>query len=110
MEEDNISKRQIVTYEIGPSMYDDRVEFKVLLTPMWVISQIQYYLIGLVLFVLWRARRRMTRRKRKRRAAALEALEESAASPMGYIPPQPTVEVLQVTDNGIVIKRRLIAT
>ena len=110
VEEDNISKRQIVTYEIGPSMYDDRVEFKVLLTPMWVISQIQYYLIGLVLFVLWRARRRMTRRKRKRRAAALEALEESAASPMGYIPPQPTVEVLQVTDNGIGIKRRLIAT
>ena len=110
VEEDNISKRQIVTYEIGPSMYDDRVEFKVLLTPMWVISQIQYYLIGLVLFVLWRARRKMTRRKRKRRAAALEALEESAASPMGYIPPQPTVEVLQVTDNGIVIKRRLIAT
>ena len=52
----------------------------------------------------------MTRRKRKRRAEALEALEESVASPMGYVPPQPTVEVLQVTDNGIVIKRRLVAT
>ncbi len=52
----------------------------------------------------------MTRRKRKRRAAALEALEESAASTIGYIPPQPTVEVLQVSDNGIVIKRRLVVT
>jgi hypothetical protein len=102
--------RQTVTYEVGPSMYDDRVEFKVLLTPMWVISQIQLYLIGVILFSLWRVRRRMSRRKRKRRAAALEALEESAASPMGYVPPQPTVEVLQVSDNGIVIKRRLVAT
>ena len=102
--------RQTVIYEVGPSMYDDKVEFKVLLTPMWVISQIQFYLIGVILFSLWRARRRMTRRKRKRREAALEALEESAASPMGYIPPQPTVEVLQVSDNGIVVKRRLVTS
>ena len=104
------SGRQTVIYEVGPSMYDDKVEFKVLLTPMWVISQIQLYLIGVILFSLWRVRRRMTRRKRKRRAAALEALEESAASTIGYIPPQPTVEVLQVSDNGIVIKRRLVVT
>ena len=52
----------------------------------------------------------MTRRKRKKRARALEALEEMASSPIGYITPQPTVEVVQVTDNGIVIKRRLTAT
>jgi flagellar biogenesis protein FliO len=77
---------------------------------MWVISQIQIYLIGLILFSLWRVRRRMTRRKRKRRAQALEALEESVSSPVGYIPPQPTVEVLLVSDNGIVIKRRLVTT
>ena len=51
----------------------------------------------------------MTKRKRKRRAAQLEALEEAAASPIGYTPPQPTVEVLQVSDNGIVVKRRLVA-
>ena len=86
------------------------MEFTALLSPMWIISQIQFYLIGLLLLSLWRVRRRMTRRKRKRRAAALEALEEAVASPMGYVPPQPTVEVLQVTDNGIVIKRRLVAT
>ena len=104
------SGRQTVIYEVGPSMFDDNVEFKVLLTPMWVISQIQYYLIGVILFSLWRVRRRMTRRKRKRRAAALEALEESAAGNIGYIPPQPTVEVLQVSDNGIVVKRRLVVT
>ncbi len=104
------SGRQTVIYEVGPSMFDDNVEFKVLLTPMWVISQIQYYLIGVILFSLWRVRRRMTRRKRKRRAAALEALEESVAGNIGYIPPQPTVEVLQVSDNGIVVKRRLVVT
>tara|TARA_B100000579_G_scaffold424535_1_gene429073 strand:+ start:415 stop:3510 length:3096 start_codon:yes stop_codon:yes gene_type:complete len=107
---DNGSQRQVIVYEIAPDTYDDRMEFTVLLTPMWIISQIQFYLIGLLLFSLWRVRRRMTRRRRKRRAEALEALEESVASPMGYVPPQPTVEVLQVTDNGIVIKRRLVAT
>jgi hypothetical protein len=103
------SSRQVITYKIAPGMTDDKLEFNVLLTPMWVLSQIQYYLIGLILFALWRTRRRMTKRKRKRRAASLEALEESVASPMGYIPPQPTVEVLQVSDNGIVVKRRLVA-
>jgi hypothetical protein len=103
------SSRQVITYEIAPGMTDDKLEFNVLLTPMWVLSQIQYYLFGLILFALWRARRKMTKRKRKRRAAQLEALEESVASPTGYIPPQPTVEVLQVSDNGIVIKRRLVA-
>ena len=109
-EVDNVSQRQVIIYEIGPGIYDDRVEFTALLTPLWILSQLQFYLIGLVIFSLWRVRRRMTRRKRKRRAEALEALEESVASPMGYVPPQPTVEVLQVTDNGIVIKRRLVAT
>jgi hypothetical protein len=107
---DNVSQRQVITYEIAPGVYEDRIGFNALLTPMWVISQIQFYLIGLLLFSLWRVRRRMTKRKRKRRAEALEALEESAASPMGYIPPQPTVEVLQVSDNGIVVKRRLVTT
>jgi len=107
---DNVSQRQVITYEIAPGVNDDSIGFNVLLTPMWIISQIQFYLIVLVLFSLWRVRRRMTRRKRKRRAEALVALEESVASPMGYIPPQPTVEVLQVSDNGIVIKRRLVTT
>ena len=107
---DNVSQRQVITYEIAPGVYDDSIGFNALLTPMWVISQIQFYLIGLLLFSLWRVRRRMTRKRRKRRAEALVALEESVASPVGYIPPQPTVEVLQVSDNGIVIKRRLVTT
>ncbi len=103
------SSRQVITYEIAPGMTDDKLEFNVLLTPFWVLAQIQFYLYGLILFFLWRVRRRMTKRKRKRRAAQLEALEEAAASPIGYTPPQPTVEVLQVSDNGIVVKRRLVA-
>tara|TARA_B100000965_G_scaffold62890_1_gene48675 strand:- start:1285 stop:1485 length:201 start_codon:yes stop_codon:yes gene_type:complete len=63
--------------------------------------------MGMLLFFLWRVRRKSVRRKKKRRAIALEKMEEAAASNVGYVAPQPTVEVLQVTDNGIVIKRRL---
>ena len=106
----NNDSRQVISYTISQGMGDDSVGFTLLLTPFWVISQVQYYIIGLLAFMLWRVRRRMTRRKRKKRARALEALEEMASSPMGYVAPQPTVEVVQVTDNGIVIKRRLTAT
>ena len=106
----NDSKRQVIYYTINQGMGDDSVGFTLLLTPFWVVKQVQYYIIGLLAFMLWRVRRRMTRRKRKKRARALEALEEMASSPIGYIAPQPTVEVVQVTDNGIVIKRRLTAT
>ena len=106
----NNKSRQVITYTISQGMGDDSVSFTLLLTPFWVLSQVQFYIIGLLAFILWRARRRMTRRKRQRRARALESLEEMAASPIGYIAQQPTVEVVQVTDNGIVIKRRLSAT
>ena len=106
----NNDSRQVISYTISQGMGDDSVGFTLLLTPFWVISQVQYYIIGLLAFMLWRVRRRMTRRKRKKRARALEALEEMASSPIGYVAPQPTVEVVQVTDNGIVIKRRLTAT
>ncbi len=106
----NDSKRQVIYYTINQGMGDDSVGFTLLLTPFWVIKQVQYYIIGLLAFMLWRVRRRMTRRKRNKRARALEALEEMASSPIGYIAPQPTVEVVQVTDNGIVVKRRLTAT
>ena len=106
----NNKTRQVISYTISQGMGDDSVGFTLLLTPMWVISQVQFYLIGVLVFMLWRVRRRMTRRKRKKRARALEALEEMASSPVGYIAPQPTVEVVEVTDNGIVIKRRLTAT
>ena len=106
----NNKSRQVITYTISQDMGDDSVSFTLLLTPYWVISQVQFYIMGLLVFMLWRVRRRMTRRKRKKRARALEALEEMASSPIGYISPQPTVEVVQVTDNGIVIKRRLTGT
>ncbi len=106
----NNDSRQVITYTITQGMSDDQIEFTLLLTPMWVISQVQFYIMGLLAFIIWRAQRRMTKRRRKRRARALEAMEEMAASPIGYIPQQPTVEVLQVTDNGIVIKRRLVTT
>jgi len=102
--------RQVISYEIGPSMINDKLEFGVLISPYWILNQVMYYLIGLIGFILWRLRRRMTRKARKRRKESLIALEESMATSVGYIPPQPTVEVLQVSDNGIVVKRRLVAT
>jgi len=105
----NNDSRQVISYTISQGMGDDTVGFTLLLTPFWIISQVQFYIIGLLVFMLWRLRRRMTRRRRKKRARALEALEEMASSPTGYIAPQPTVEVVEVTDNGIVIKRRLTA-
>ena len=106
----NNKSRQVISYTISQGMGDDSVGFTLLLTPQWVLTQVQFYIMGLLVFMLWRARRRMTRRKRKKRARALEALEEMASSPIGYIAPQPTVEVVEVTDNGIVIKRKLTST
>ena len=71
----NNDSRQVISYTISQGMGDDSVGFTLLLTPFWVISQIQYYIIGLLAFMLWRVRRRMTRRRRKKRARALEALK-----------------------------------
>ena len=101
------NSRQVITYQIAEGTGDDRLEFELLLTPMWVLTQLQFYIMGIIVFFLWRARRRTAKRKRRRRAAALEALEESASTPMGYVAPIPTVEVLEVAENGIVIKKRL---
>ena len=104
---DEETQRQVITYDIRQGMGDDTVEFGVLLTPTWILQQLIYYLGAVIMFFVWRVRRRNVKKKRKRRALALEALEESAASPIGYIPPAPTIEVLQVADNGIVVKKRL---
>jgi len=104
---DSDSQRQVITYKITQGMADDTLHFEVLLTPFWILSQIQYYLIGLIVFFLWRVRRRSVKRRRRRRAEQLEMMEEAVSSPTGYVPPTPTVEVLQVADNGIVVKRRL---
>ena len=104
---DEGTQRQVIVYKISPGMGDDTLEFGVLLTPTWVLQQLIYYISAIILFMLWRIRRRGVKRKRRRRAKALEVLEETAASPLGYVPPAPTVEVLLVADNGIVVKKRL---
>ena len=102
------SQRQVITYEIEAGMEDDTLEFSVLLTPTWVLQQLVYYLLVLVLFFVWRVRRRGRKRKKRRRAQALAALEEEVVTQVGYVAPMPTVEVVQVADNGIVIKKRLL--
>ena len=104
---DEETQRQVIVYKITPGMGDDTLEFGVLLTPTWVLQQLIYYISAIILFMLWRVRRRGVKRKRRRRARALEVLEETASSPLGYVPPAPTVEVLLVADNGIVVKKRL---
>ena len=78
----NNDTRQVISYTISQGMGDDSVGFTLLLTPFWVLNQVQFYIMGLLAFMLWRVRRRMTRRKRKKRARALEALEEMASSPI----------------------------
>ena len=106
---DEDTQRQVIIYQISPGMGDDTLEFGVLLTPTWILQQLIYYISAIILFFIWRVRRRGVKRKRKRRARALEVLEETAASPIGYVPPAPTVEVVLVADNGIVVKKRLAA-
>ena len=102
------SQRQVITYEIEAGMGDDTLEFSVLLTPTWVLQQVVYYLLVVVLFFVWRVRRRGKKRKKRKRAQALAALEEEVVTQVGYTPPMPTVEVVQVAENGIVIKKRLL--
>ena len=52
------SQRQLITYEIEAGMGDDTLEFSVLLTPTRVLQQVVYYLLIIVLFFVWRVRRR----------------------------------------------------
>ena len=47
--------RQVITYQIAEGMGDDRLEFELLLTPMWVLTQLQFYIMGIIVFFLWRA-------------------------------------------------------
>ena len=60
------------------------------------------------LCIVARRGRRGRKRKKRRRAQALAALEEEVVTQVGYVAPMPTVEVVQVADNGIVIKKRLL--
>ena len=67
-----------------------------------------YYFGAIILFFVWRVRARRVKKKRKRRKMELEQLELAAeTSAQIYVAPTPTVEVLSVAENGIVVKKRL---
>jgi hypothetical protein len=74
----------------------------------WIMQQVIYYIGAILLFFAWRMRGRRVKRKRKRRLMEIELMTEAAENVNRvYVPQVPTVEVLMVADNGIVIKKRL---
>ena len=106
--EDNGFGRQVIIYDLNPGEQTDEVSFNPHIGWNWVFGQLVYYFGAIVLFFMWRVRSRRVKKKRKRRKMELEQLELAAeTSAQIYVAPTPTVEVLAVAENGIVVKRRL---
>ncbi len=108
--EDGGAGRQVITYKLMPGAQDgeDGLTFNLMVGWNWIIAQLLYYIGGILLFFVWRMRSRHVKRRRRRRQGEIELMTEAAEN-VGrvYVPPAPTMEVLKVADNGIVIKRRL---
>ena len=114
IEEDTAGKgiagRQVVVYKLMPGAQDvgDGISFNPMIGWNWIIQQVIYYIGAILLFFAWRMRKRRVKRKRKRRKMEIDLMTEAAENVNRvYVPPTPTVEVIMVADNGIVIKRRL---
>ncbi len=110
--EDGGAGRQVITYKLMPGAQDggDDVSFNLLIGWNWIIAQLIYYIGGILLFFVWRIRARHVKRKRRRRQMEINLMTEAAENAGRlYTPPTPTMEVLKVAENGIVIKRRLVA-
>ena len=106
--EDNGFGRQVIIYDLNPGEQTDEVSFNPHIGWNWVFGQLVYYFGAIVLFFVWRVRSRRVKKKRKRRKMELEQLELAAeTSAQIYVAPTPTVEVLLVAENGIVVKKRL---
>ncbi len=105
-----IASRQVIVYKLmpGAQVGDDVLSFNPTVGWNWIIQQVIYYIGAILLFFAWRMRSRRVKRKRKRRQMEIELMTEAAENVNRvYVPPVPTVEILMVADNGIVIKRRL---
>ncbi len=114
IEEDTAGKgiagRQVVVYKLMPGAQDvgSGISFNPMIGWNWIIQQVIYYIGAILLFFAWRMRKRRVKRKRKRRKMEIDLMTEAAENVNRvYVPPTPTVEVIMVADNGIVIKRRL---
>ena len=108
--EDGGTGRQIITFKILPGSEAEggEISFNLMVGWNWVIGQLIYYIGFILLIFAWRIRSRHVKRKRRRRQKEIE-LMTTAAENAGriFVPQTPTVEVVKVADNGIVIKRRL---
>jgi hypothetical protein len=105
-----IAGRQVIVYKLmpGAQVGGDELSFNPMIGWNWILQQVIYYIGAILLFFAWRMRSRGVKRKRKRRQMEIEFMTEAAENVNRvYVPPAPTVEVLMVADNGIVIKRRL---
>jgi hypothetical protein len=114
IEEDDAGKgiagRQVIVYKLmpGAQVGGDVYSFNPMIGWNWIIQQVIYYIGAILLFSAWRMRGRRVKRKRKRRTMEIELMTEAAENiNRVYVPSAPTVEVLMVADNGIVIKKRL---
>jgi hypothetical protein len=105
-----IAGRQVIVYKLmpGAQVGGDVFSFNPQIGWNWIIQQVIYYIGAILLFFAWRMRGRRVKRKRKRRLMEIELMTEAAENVNRvYVPQVPTVEVLMVADNGIVIKKRL---
>ena len=105
-----IAGRQVIVYKLmpGDQVGNDVLSFNPMIGWNWIIQQVIYYIGAILLFFAWRMRSRGVKRKRKRRKMEIELMTEAAENVNRvYAPPVPTVEILMVADNGIVIKKRL---
>ena len=67
-----------------------------------------YYIAAIILFIFWRFRARRLKKQRKRRKLEQQQMAEaSETESVSYVAPLATTEVISVSENGIVIKRRL---
>ena len=103
------TRRQVIVYDLTTAGFEGvQIEAQPEIGWNWIFGQLIYYFAAIFLFVAWRIRSRRVKRKRKRRQLELEQLEMAAETTARvYVAPAPTVEVILVAENGIVIKRRL---
>ena len=105
---DEETSRQVIVYYLKAGEQTDEISFVPMVGWNWVFAQLLYYFGAIGAFFSWRVRAKSVKRKRKRRKRQLEQQVEAVESAgRVFVPQTPTVEVLKVTDNGIVIKKRV---
>ena len=99
--------RQIINYR-SSSGVEDSLSFNLVIGWQWILIQLLPYILIQFLFIAWRIRVRMKKKKKKQRAAEIKLIE-AEASKNKYIPinTDPEVEVVNVSNCNITIKKRV---